>query len=87
MTVDKIPRDKCRTMAIAVKKELSTAVATVTEIQGPCRGGQLGNLVHTFDFRYEHTHCRRQNTMHFEPFKGLLFHKFPGGTCPRTLLA
>ena len=51
--------------------------------------------VHDCDFLCEHTtYSRRQNAhknvtfskypMHFQPFKGLKFHKFSGGACPRT---
>ena len=56
------------------------------------RGGTLGQLVHTFDFLYEHTHSRRRNAhknvtfsnflMNFQPFKRLKFHKCSGGSCP-----
>ena len=44
-----------------------------------------GNLVHTFDYLYERTNCRRRKAhkyvpfskflMHYQPFEGLKFHK------------
>ena len=57
--------------------------------------GQLGPYL-GFSLR-TYTHCRRQNThknmtcskflMHFQPFKGIKFHKFSGGACPWIPLA
>ena len=52
----------------------------------------LGYVVHTFDFLYERTHSRKRSAyknvilskclMHFQPFQGIKFYTFSGGTCP-----
>ena len=58
--------------------------------QRPRRGRGWGD--HTLAILYESSHSRRLNAyknvafskflMHFQPFKGIKFHKFSGGTCP-----